>query len=84
MVMPVIQYAPDTGAWCEGSGRYGDYQDFCLVCGGQGSVLVAQPARICPHCDGEGTVLAGEFHDRCKVCGGAGWSHVYKAASGSR
>ena len=84
MVMPVIQYAPETCAWCEKSGRYKEYQDLCLVCDGQGSVLVTQPAHVCPHCEGKGTVLAGDYHDRCKVCGGAGWSHVFKAVSGGR
>ena len=44
MVMPIIQYAPETCMWCQGSGKYGNYNDLCLVCGGSGSVLVAQPA----------------------------------------
>lgn len=74
MVMPVIQYAPENCAWCEGTGSYGDYGDRCHVCGGQGSVLVAQPARNCPRCEGRGVI--GEFGDRCPVCNGSGWSHV--------
>ncbi len=74
MVMPVIQYAPETCAWCEGTGKYGDYRDPCHVCGGQGSVLVAQPARKCPRCEGSG--ILGEYGDRCDVCNGSGWSHV--------
>ena len=78
MVMPVIQYAPEECAWCQGSGKFGNYDDLCLVCGGLGSVLVAQPARKCPHCEGKGAVLVNEFEDRCKICSGAGWSHVYK------
>jgi DnaJ-class molecular chaperone len=81
MVMPVIQYAPETCAWCEGTGRYGAYGDACLVCGGQGSLLVAQPARKCPWCQGKGSVEAGEFLDRCKLCSGSGWSHVLKQTS---
>lgn len=84
MVMPVIQYAPETCAWCEGSGKFGDYGDLCLVCAGQGSVLVAQPARICPQCGGSGTITVGEFQDRCKVCNGSGWSHVFKQSTVSR
>ncbi len=74
MVMPVIQYAPETCAWCEGTGKWGPYSDACHICGGQGSLLVAQPARKCPWCQGRGVV--GENEDRCKMCNGAGWSHV--------
>ena len=80
MVMPVMQYAPETCAWCEGNGKYGDYGDLCVVCGGQGSVLVAQPARSCPHCKGSGAVTTSSYHDRCKICNGAGWSHVFKTS----
>ena len=83
MVMPVIQYAPEECAWCNGTGKFGAYNDICLVCAGQGSVMVAQPARNCPHCNGGGAVSVGDFEDRCKVCGGTGWSHVYKQGSGS-
>ena len=78
MVMPVIQYAPEDCAWCGGTGKYGPYNDACLVCGGQGSILVAQPSRKCPWCQGQGAVDAGEFKDRCKMCSGSGWSHVLK------
>ena len=78
MVMPVIQYAPEECAWCQGTGKFGEYKDLCLVCGGQGSIMVAQPARKCPHCSGKGIMLAGEFEDRCKVCGGTGWTHVFR------
>jgi DnaJ-class molecular chaperone len=78
MVMPVIQYAPETCAWCEGTGKFGAYGDACLVCTGQGSLLVAQPARKCPWCQGSGSADQGEFKDRCNLCGGTGWSHVLK------
>jgi DnaJ-class molecular chaperone len=84
MVMPVMQYAPETCAWCEGTGVYGQYKDICLVCNGQGSVLVAQPSHKCPHCSGTGVQMSGEFQDRCKICGGSGWSHVYKTAPSNR
>lgn len=81
MVMPIIQYAPETCAWCQGSGKYGEYGDLCLVCNGQGSVLVAQPARKCPQCGGSGTMMVKGIADRCKVCNGAGWSHVLKGGN---
>jgi DnaJ-class molecular chaperone len=84
MVMPIIQYAPETCAWCQGSGKYGNYNDLCLVCGGSGSVLVAQPARPCPQCKGSGTLMVGEFPDRCKICSGAGWSHTFKGGGSNR
>jgi DnaJ-class molecular chaperone len=78
MVMPVIQYAPETCAWCAGAGKYGDFNDACLVCTGQGSLMVAQPARRCPRCNGSGVDESSEYHDRCRTCNGAGWSHVFK------
>jgi DnaJ-class molecular chaperone len=84
MVMPVMQYAPEICAWCSGTGKFGQYGDVCLVCNGQGSVLVAQPSHKCPHCSGTGTQMSGEYQDRCKICGGAGWSHVFKNASSIR
>ena len=84
MVMPVIQYAPETCKWCEGEGKYGNFGDLCLVCGGQGSLLVAQPARKCPHCDGTGVQKSGEVEDRCKICNGSGWAHVLKTGASNR
>jgi len=76
MVMPVIQYAPETCCWCEGTGKFGDYGDLCLVCDGNGSVMVAQPARQCPQCKGSGEDAKSDYPDRCKTCKGTGWSHV--------
>ncbi len=80
MVMPVIQYAPETCAWCAGTGKFGEFKDVCLVCGGLGSLLVAQPPRKCPWCDGTGVDESSDYSDRCKMCGGTGWSHVFKQA----
>ena len=85
MVMPIIQYAPEDCAWCHGTGKFGNYGDLCLVCAGQGSVLVAQPGRKCPQCEGSGTQEIAGYPDRCRTCNGSGWSHVLKTgASTSR
>ena len=78
MVTPFIQFAPETCAWCEGSGKFGQYNTICHMCKGEGSVLVAQPARRCPWCRGSGLDDESEQADRCKNCDGAGWSHVYR------
>ena len=65
-----INYAPETCASCNGTGGYeGD----CSVCGGQGSVLVAQPARNCASCNG-----TGGYEGDCRACGGTGWAHVLR------
>ncbi len=77
MVMPVIQYAPETCSWCQGTGKYGEYEDLCLVCEGHGSVMVAQPSRQCPQCKGSGEDVKSNYTDRCKTCKGTGWSHVF-------
>ena len=79
MVMPIIQYAPETCSWCDGNGRWGEYGDTCHMCQGLGSVMVAQPPRKCPECSGKGSV--GEYMDRCPVCNGAGWAHVLPSQS---
>ena len=69
MVNANIDYAPETCAWCKGSGRrWGK----CPICGGQGSILVAQPPRICAQCKG-----TGQKWGRCSSCGGTGWAHTY-------
>ena len=82
MVMPIIQYAPETCSWCQGKGRWGEYGDVCHMCQGLGSVMVAQPPRKCPECSGKGAV--GEYMDRCPVCNGAGWAHVLPSQSQKR
>jgi len=75
MPQPVINYAPETCAWCNGSGWHAGRR--CKACGGQGSVLVAQPARKCEWCNGSGW-YAGR---RCRACGGTGWAHALRPTS---
>ena len=65
-----INYAAETCAWCGGSGSKGGR---CSACGGQGSVLVAQPARRCAWCGG-----SGSKGGRCSACGGTGWAHALR------
>jgi DnaJ-class molecular chaperone len=63
-----INYEPETCAYCGGSGHKAGR---CPACGGQGSVLVAQPAQKCAYCGG-----TGHKAGRCPACGGTGWAHV--------
>ena len=65
-----INYAPETCARCDGSGFYSGK---CSACGGQGSVLVAQPARKCARCGG-----SGFYSGKCSACGGTGWAHALR------
>jgi len=67
-----IRTAPEKCAYCGGDGK--DFASTCPVCGGQGSVLVVQPAQKCATCGGDGK----DFATRCGVCGGTGWAHVVK------
>ena len=66
----VVNLAPETCAYCSGCGK--DFGKLCGSCGGQGSVLVAQPARKCAACSGCGK----DFGKPCPACKGAGWAHV--------
>ena len=61
MTEPQAQYAPETCAFCEGTDKPSEIPEekyyqwlLCLVCRGQGSVLVAQPGRKCDRCSGDG------------------------------
>ncbi|MDD2439784.1 MAG: transcriptional regulator [Methanosarcinaceae archaeon] len=63
-------YAPEVCTLCKGTGCLEGQK--CRACGGQGSVLVAQPARDCPVCGGSGR--AGERI--CRACRGSGWVRV--------
>lgn len=74
MVEASINYTPETCARCNGTGIYGRYT--CDACGGQGSALVAQPARKCARCDGRGSYDG--MSRLCEGCGGAGWAHALR------
>jgi len=65
-----VNYAPETCARCRGNGGAGGPP--CSACGGQGSVLVAQPARICARCRGNG----GAGGPPCLACNGTGWANA--------
>ena len=61
------EYAPEKCSLCNGTGFSGS--GVCEACGGQGDVLVAQPAIACPLCCGSGVAEIGT----CRACGGSGW-----------
>ncbi|MGI5991833.1 MAG: transcriptional regulator [Methanosarcina sp.] len=62
------EYAPEKCSLCSGTGYANG--ETCEGCGGQGDVLVAQPAIACPLCSGTGTLENGT----CRACGGGGWA----------
>jgi len=62
------EYAPEKCFHCHGTGHTNG--GICEACGGQGDVLVAQPAIVCPLCNGSGSFENGT----CRVCGGSGWA----------
>jgi len=80
MTQPVISYGPETCAWCSGTGtdRGSRGYHMCPVCGGKGSVLVAQPAKKCGWCSGTGTDRGSRGYHMCRVCGGTGWAHALR------
>jgi hypothetical protein len=49
---PTANFSPEDCKGCSGSGLGKTGEGRCLVCNGQGSVLVAQPARPCAYCKG--------------------------------
>lgn len=71
-----INYAPETCALCGGDGHYPSYGSICPACRGQGSVLVAQPARRCALCEGDGHYPS--YGSICRACGGTGWAHALR------
>ena len=83
------EYSPETCAWCQGSGN--DPQsghllgrpNQCPVCGGQGSLIVVQPAMRCARCKGTGKEEPSFDHSgivfrasRCQTCQGSGWAYT--------
>jgi len=49
-------YAPEICQVCRGTGR-NSINDICVTCGGQGSVIVMQPAKACALCNGTGILI---------------------------
>jgi len=69
-------FALEGCAWCTGTGKWAvslGYVISCLVCGGKGKVLVAQPAGQCQQCGGSGRRNAT---NPCLTCAGTGWARV--------
>lgn len=65
-------------AWCGGSGRWNvalGNPTSCIVCGGKGSVSIAQSADFCKQCEGSGR--RGNVNP-CFTCAGTGWEQVSK------
>ncbi len=73
-------HAPQKCAWCAGTGMRAvslAHVVSCLVCGGKGTVSVAQPAGSCRQCEGSGRRSA---NGTCLNCSGTGWSRVFAQA----
>jgi DnaJ-class molecular chaperone len=67
---------PLTCAWCTGSGKWAvsaGHVISCLVCGGKGQVMLAQPAGQCHQCAGTGRRGVA---NPCLTCSGTGWARV--------
>jgi DnaJ-class molecular chaperone len=68
--------APERCAWCAGTGKWAismGHVISCLVCGGKGNILVAQPAGYCQQCEGSGRRGVA---NPCLTCAGTGWARV--------
>ena len=67
-------YSSETCAWCAGTGKRAvsvGYVASCLVCGGKGKVIVAQPSGPCRQCEGRGR---RSLTAPCLACAGTGWA----------
>ena len=77
--MTSINYQAKTCGRCDGTGKdkYAKYEGErlrCTACGGQGAVLVAQPAQECGSCGGTGVDLSKGDPPVCVPCWGTGWA----------
>ncbi len=80
MSLPQVSRAPQTCAWCGGTGRWAvsaGYVISCMVCGGKGKILAAQPASRCRQCGGSGR---RNVSAPCLTCAGTGWARVFGQA----
>ena len=71
-----VNQAPETCAWCAGTGKWAismGHVISCLVCGGKGNILVTQPAGSCQQCGGSGRRSVA---NPCLTCAGTGWARV--------
>ncbi|MGB7923917.1 MAG: hypothetical protein WCF57_11790 [Pyrinomonadaceae bacterium] len=69
-------YAPQTCAWCAGTGQgaiSAGYVASCLVCGGKGHLSMLQPSEQCQQCAGSGK---RSITNPCLVCAGTGWARA--------
>ena len=70
-------HTPETCAWCAGTGTWASslaHVISCMVCGGKGKVLVAQPTGPCRQCEGSGRRGVASA---CLTCAGTGWARVF-------
>lgn len=77
MSYSLASHAPEKCAWCAGTGKRAvssAYIISCLVCGGKGQVMVAQPAGQCRQCAGSGR---RNVVGTCLTCVGTGWGRVF-------
>lgn len=73
-IEPQRSHAPETCAWCAGTGKWAvslGHTISCLVCGGKGRVSVIQPAKPCHQCQGSGK---RNVVNTCLTCMGTGWA----------
>lgn len=80
MIQLERSYTSQTCAWCAGTGKRAvsiGYVISCLVCGGKGAIMVAQPSGPCRQCEGRGR---RNVTDACLTCAGTGWACVFEQA----